>query len=111
MLIVMRLRSRTLIGGSLVVILTIAVVTLSIVRVRPMGASIGIHSYEKQAGEISACLRLTNTLTRALQRTAAPLGSWTVQVICQRLLQPTGRFRRRSLSLVVGPIKHDTRGE
>ena len=33
------------------------------------------------------------------QRTAAPLGSRTVQVICQRLLQPTGRFRRRSLSL------------
>ena len=35
----------------------------------------------------------------ALQRTAAPLGSRTVQVIWQRLLQPTGRFRRRSLSL------------
>ena len=42
-----------------------------------------------------------NGLTRALQRTAAPLGSRTVQVICSRLLQPTGRFRRRSLSLVV----------
>ena len=40
-------------------------------------------------------------LTRALQLTAAPLGSWTVRVICSRLLQPTGRFRRRSLSLVV----------
>ncbi len=29
--------------------------------------------------------------------TAAPLGSRTVRIICQRLLQPTGRFRRRSL--------------
>jgi len=37
--------------------------------------------------------------TRALHLTAAPLGSRTVQTICQRLLQPTGRFRRRSLSL------------
>ena len=35
--------------------------------------------------------------TRALQR--RPLGSRTVQIICQRLLQPTGRFLRRSLSL------------
>jgi hypothetical protein len=33
--------------------------------------------------------------------TAAPLGRRTVQVIWPRLLQPTGRFRRRSLSLVV----------
>jgi hypothetical protein len=33
--------------------------------------------------------------------TAAPLGSRTVQVICQRFLQPTGRFLRRSLSAVV----------
>jgi hypothetical protein len=33
-----------------------------------------------------------------LQRTAAPLFSRTVQVIWQRLLQPTGRFRRRTLS-------------
>jgi hypothetical protein len=32
-----------------------------------------------------------------------------VQVIWQRLLQPTGRFRRRSLSLVVRPfIVHHT---
>ncbi len=38
--------------------------------------------------------------TRAPQRTAAPLCSRTVRVICQRLLQPHGRFRRRSLSLV-----------
>ncbi len=40
-------------------------------------------------------------LTRALQRTAAPLGSRTVRIICQQLLQPTWRFRRRSLSLLV----------
>jgi hypothetical protein len=39
-------------------------------------------------------------LTLALQRTAAPLGSRTVRIICLRLLQPTGRFRWRSLSLV-----------
>ena len=57
----MRLRRRALIGGSLVVILTIAVVTLSIVGERPMGASIGVHSYENQADEIFACLVLTNT--------------------------------------------------
>ena len=31
--------------------------------------------------------------------TAAPLGSRAAEVSCQRLLQPTGRFRRRSLSL------------
>ena len=37
----------------------------------------------------------------ALQRTTAPLGSRTVRVICQRLLRPTGRLRRQSLSLVV----------
>ena len=47
----------------------------------------------------------------ALQRTAAPLGSWTVRVICQRLLQPTGRFRRRSLSLVVRRHSHLTHME
>src|SRR5438876_11340063 len=34
-----------------------------------------------------------------LLRTAAPLGSRAIRVICQRLLQPTGRFRRGSLSL------------
>jgi ankyrin repeat protein len=45
--------------------------------------------------------RSRSGLTRALQRTAAPLGRRTVRIICQRLLQPTGRFRRRSLSLVV----------
>jgi hypothetical protein len=37
---------------------------------------------------------------RALQRTTALLGSRTVRVIWQGLLQPTGRFRRLSLSLV-----------
>ena len=44
---------------------------------------------------------MSRRITRALQRTAAPLGSWTVRIIWPRLLQPTGRFRRRSLSLVV----------
>ena len=34
---------------------------------------------------------------------AAPLGSRTVQIICQRLLLPTGRFRRQSRSLDVRP--------
>ena len=38
-------------------------------------------------------------LTRALQRTAAPLGRRTVRVICQRLLQPPGHFRRRVAEL------------
>ena len=38
-------------------------------------------------------------LTRALQQTADPLGSWTVQVIWQRLLQSTERFRRRVAQL------------
>jgi hypothetical protein len=47
-------------------------------------------------------------LTSALQRTAAPLGSRAVRIICQRLSQPTGRFRRRSLSLVIRP-DHMTR--
>jgi len=32
-----------------------------------------------------------------LWRTAAPRYAGTVRVVCQRLLQPTGRFRRRSL--------------
>jgi len=36
----------------------------------------------------------------ALQRTAAPLGSRTVRIICQRWLQSAGRFRRRSLSYI-----------
>ena len=39
---------------------------------------------------------------KALHRTAAALGRRTVREMCQRLLQPTGRFRRRSLSLIVG---------
>lgn len=40
-------------------------------------------------------------LTRALQRSAALLHSWTVGIICQRLLQPAGRFRRRLLRMFV----------
>jgi hypothetical protein len=39
----------------------------------------------------------------AMPRTAAPLGSWTIRTICRRLLQPTGRFQRLSMSLVVTP--------
>ena len=40
-----------------------------------------------------------------MTKTAAPLGSRTVRIICQRLLQPTGRFRRRSMSLIVKPLR------
>lgn len=39
-----------------------------------------------------------------MQRTIAQLGSRVLQVICQRWLQLTGRFRRRLLSWSVGPI-------
>ena len=53
---------------------------------------------------ISSLIDDVVALTRALQRTAAPLGRRTVRVIWPRLLQPTGRFRRRSLSLVVRPL-------
>ena len=44
-------------------------------------------------------LQLSTQANKTLQRTAAPLGSRTVQLICQRLLQPTGRFRRRVAEL------------
>ena len=60
---------------------------------------LGLGDLRLQTSSVTA--RHLGCLTRALQRTAAPLGSRTVQVICPRLLQPTGRFRRRSLSLVV----------
>jgi len=40
---------------------------------------------------------------RALQRTAAPLGSRTARIIRQRLLRPAGRFRRRSLRFELDP--------
>jgi hypothetical protein len=40
------------------------------------------------------------SFSKKIQRTAATLGSRPVRIICPRLLQPTGRFRRRSLSLV-----------
>jgi hypothetical protein len=46
-------------------------------------------------------VNLVLDLPRALQRTAAPLGRRTAQIICQRLLPPTGRFRLRSLGLIV----------
>ncbi len=57
----MRLRSLALVGGLLVLLLIIAGVTVSIFRVRPMGVSIGVHSYQRQGDELSACLVLTNT--------------------------------------------------
>ena len=53
---------------------------------------------ERRAGVVLA-ERLTGQANQGAAG-AAPLGSWTVRVICSRLLQPTGRFRRRSLSLV-----------
>jgi len=43
-------------------------------------------------------------MPKSLERTAAPLGRRTVRVIRERRLQPTGRFRRRSLSWVVRPL-------
>jgi hypothetical protein len=58
---VMRLRSLALVGGLLVLLLIIAGVTVSIFRVRPMGVSISVHSYQRQGDELSACLVLTNT--------------------------------------------------
>lgn len=51
---------------------------------------------EETKGEFSQC-----GLTRALPQTADPLGSRMVQVTCPRLLQPTGRFRRRSQDVSV----------
>jgi hypothetical protein len=57
----MRLRSFARVGGLLVLLLIIAGVTLSIFRVRAMGVSIGVHSYQRQGDELSACLVLTNT--------------------------------------------------
>jgi hypothetical protein len=57
----MRLRSFALIGWSLVLLLILWAVTFSFVRMRPMGASIAIHSYQHQGDELFACLVLTNT--------------------------------------------------
>lgn len=48
------------------------------------------------------------TPNQSAAATAAPLCSWTVRIIWQRWLQPTGRFRRWSLSLVVGESSGDT---
>jgi len=42
-------------------------------------------------------------LTRALQPTPVALGGRMARIICQRLWQPTGRFRRRSMSFDIGP--------
>lgn len=46
---------------------------------------------------------MTSRRTTWSRRTIAPLSSWTVpvRVVRQRLLRPTGHFRRRSLSQVV----------
>ncbi|MHC1766036.1 MAG: hypothetical protein AB9869_17335 [Verrucomicrobiia bacterium] len=57
----MRLRRLALVGGWLVLLLILSIVTLSFVSVRQMGASIGVHSYQREGDEVSACLALTNT--------------------------------------------------
>ena len=57
----MRLRSYAYGGGLLALMLIVAGVTLSVCRVRPMGVSIGVHSYQRQGDEVSASLVLTNT--------------------------------------------------
>jgi hypothetical protein len=45
----------------MVLLLILAAVTVSFVRVRSMGVSIGVHSYQRQGDELFACLVLTNT--------------------------------------------------
>ena len=67
---VMRLRNLALVGGLLVLLLIIASVAFSIFRVRPIGVSIGVHSYQRQGEALSACLVLTNTSAVSL---AVPL--------------------------------------
>lgn len=57
----MRLRSYTYGGGLLVLVLIAAGVGWSVFRVRPMGVSVGVHSYQRQGDEVSASLVLTNT--------------------------------------------------
>ena len=64
-----------------------------------------LHRSRGTANRLCRLVSHVNGLTRALQRTAARLGSRTVRIICQRLSQPTGRFRRRSLSLIVRCIR------
>jgi hypothetical protein len=56
----------------------------------------GMHSKRRS---IVRCKRDCSCATKALLHlTAAPLGRRTVQIIWQRLLQPTGCFRQRSLN-------------
>ena len=55
--------------------------------------------------------RAAALFNQTLQRTAAPPGSRKVQVICSRLVRPTGRFRRRSLSLVVRQLRIEASGD
>jgi hypothetical protein len=62
----MRPTRLALAGGSLALLLILAVVTLSIVRVGSAGISIGVHSYQRQEHELSAFLVLTNTGTVSL---------------------------------------------
>lgn len=58
---VMRVRSLAYGGGLLVLLVIIANVTLSVFQVRPMGVSVGVHSYQRQGDEVSASLVITNT--------------------------------------------------
>jgi hypothetical protein len=43
--------------------------------------------------------------------TSRPAGQSSGSVICQRLLQPTGRFRRRSLSWICQNIRMPANNE
>jgi hypothetical protein len=66
----MRLRSYVFAGGLLVLVLIIAGVTSSVVRVRPLALSVDVHGYQRQGHELSALLVLTNTGVASL---AVPL--------------------------------------
>ena len=57
----MRLRRYAYGGGLLVLVLIVAGVALSVFRVRPMGVSVGVHSYQPEGDEVSVSLVLTNT--------------------------------------------------
>jgi hypothetical protein len=83
-LIVMRLRSLALVGGSMVLLLILAAVTVSFVRVRSMGVSIGVHSYQRRQRRPPVRLRKSPHAIEA--RWSAKEGS--------RL--PVGRVRKQS---------------
>lgn len=59
----MRLRGYAYGSGLLVLVAIVAGVALSVFRSRPMGVSVGVHSYQRQGDEVSASLVLTNTGT------------------------------------------------